>query len=175
MRAAVCALMAAVVGAGGSPPIGQGRGRPPAPEGGAPETDGGRGTDGGVALVDVDPWKELVIVDSSVVLDERASNASGGAWSFRQLMERLGQRDLAESWLRTYRQGSLNGFPLEDRAGVAELIAPWAGAAWAPPPPPRRLSCPPPASPGGIPRPARRAGPASSTGSGIRSPARRGR
>ncbi len=40
-------------------------------------------------------------------------------------MERLGPRDLTESWPRTYRRGSLNGFPLEDRAGVAELIASW--------------------------------------------------
>jgi len=125
MRAAACALVAAGVCACGSPPGGQGLVQPPAPDGGAPATDGGTGTDGGVALVDVDPWKELVIVDSSVVLDARASNASAGAWSFRQLMERLGPRDVAESWLRTYRQGSLNGFPLEDRAGAAELIASW--------------------------------------------------
>jgi len=125
MRAAVCALVAAVVGACGSPHSGQGLVQPPAPDAGAPATDGGTATDGGGALADVDPWKELLIVDSSVVLDARASNASGGAWSFRKLMERLGPRDLAESWLRTYRQASLNGFPLEDRAGVAELIASW--------------------------------------------------
>src|ERR1700730_2624892 len=192
MRAAVCALVAAVVCACGSPPGGQGVLQPPAgdgTDGGAPTTDGGSGTDGGFALEDVDPWKELVIVDSSVVLDARASNASGGAWSFRQLMERLGPRDLAESWLRTYRQGSLNGFSLQDRAGVAELIGSWprrdgslalaqapfrvlATAAPPPPPPPARPPPPPPPPAGGPPRPGRGASPASSTGSGIRSPVR---
>ena len=124
MRAAVCTLVAAVVGACGSPPGGQAV-LQPQPDGGEPAADGGTGTDGGVALEDVDPWKELVVVDSSVVLDARTSNVSGGAWSFRQLMERLGPRDLTEGWLRTYRQGSLNGFPLGDRAGVEELIASW--------------------------------------------------
>jgi len=66
-----------------------------------------------------------VIVDSSIVLDARASNASGGAWSFRRLMERLGGPAVTESWLRTYRQASLNGFDLPDRAGVDALIASW--------------------------------------------------
>jgi hypothetical protein len=73
----------------------------------------------------VDPWKELVIVDSSVVLDARASNANGGAWSFRTQTERLGPGVLAESWLRTFRQASLNGFVLQDRADVEDLIASW--------------------------------------------------
>jgi len=77
MRAAVCALVAAVVGACGSPHSGQGLVQPPAPDAGAPATDGGTATDGGGALADVDPWKELLIVDSSVLLDARASNASG--------------------------------------------------------------------------------------------------
>jgi hypothetical protein len=40
-------------------------------------------------------------------------------------MERLGPRDLAESWLRTYRQTSLNGYAVEDRKGVEDLIASW--------------------------------------------------
>ena len=80
--------------------------------------------DGGIAE-NVDPWKELVIVDSSVVLDGRASNRDDGPWSFRQLMERFGSRDLVESWLRTYRQTSLNGFFVDDRIDVEELIASW--------------------------------------------------
>lgn len=33
----------------------------------------------------VDPFRELEIVDDDVVSDERAKNASGGAWSFRHL------------------------------------------------------------------------------------------
>ena len=36
----------------------------------------------------VDVYKELVIVDSSVVLDARGSNATDGTWSFRRTMER---------------------------------------------------------------------------------------
>src|SRR3981189_3333266 len=97
MRAAVCTLVAAVVGACGSPSGGQAGLQPHTPDGGEPATEGGTGPDGGVALEDVDPWKELVVVDSSVVLDARTSNVSGGAWSFRQLMERPGPRDPARA------------------------------------------------------------------------------
>jgi hypothetical protein len=99
------------------------------PDGGSSPPDGGYGTpggpDGGGTAENVDPWKELVIVDSSVVLDGRASNGSNGPWSFRQLMERFGSRDLVESWLRTYRQTSLNGFSVSDRVDVEELLASW--------------------------------------------------
>jgi len=135
MRAVVCAVVAAVVSACGSGVGGGGTGGPPmdppvAGDGGAGSYDGGYGDpsipDGGGPFAEsVDPWKELVIVDSSVVLDARASNANGGAWSFRRLMERLGPPELAESWLRTFRQTSLNGFAVEDRDRVEDLIAAW--------------------------------------------------
>jgi len=134
MRAAVCSILGAVICACGSAASGGGgSGNLPPPDpadGGSPQGDGGYGEspspDGGSGPVsDVDPWKELVIVDSSVVLDARSSNANDGPWSFRQLMERLGPGVQAESWLRTFRQASLNGFALEDRADVEELIASW--------------------------------------------------
>ena len=99
-------------------------------DGGTPAADAGPGPDGGgPAAVNVDPWKELVIVDASVVLDGRAASAGDGAWSFRQMMERLGGAGITEAWLRTYRQASLNGFALPDRAGVEDLIASWPRAA----------------------------------------------
>ncbi|TMB21291.1 MAG: hypothetical protein E6J65_15900, partial [Deltaproteobacteria bacterium] len=59
----------------------------------APSQDGGTapdaGADGGVHLPAIDPYRELVIVDSSVILDARASNAADGAWSFRRTAEQL--------------------------------------------------------------------------------------
>jgi hypothetical protein len=124
MRAAVCSILGAVICACGSSAGGGGAyGGPPTPDGGygeSPSPDGGSGP-----VAQIDPWKELVIVDSSVVLDARSSNPNDGPWSFRQLMERLGPGVQAESWLRTFRQASLNGFLLEDRADVEELIASW--------------------------------------------------
>jgi hypothetical protein len=35
----------------------------------------------------IDPARELYVIDSSVIADARASNATGGPWSFRYLME----------------------------------------------------------------------------------------
>jgi hypothetical protein len=37
----------------------------------------------------IDPARELFIEDASVLTDARASNASGGAWSFRYLIEQM--------------------------------------------------------------------------------------
>jgi hypothetical protein len=139
MRTAACAVLAIFAGACGStpaevrrigpPPIDVPDGGPVPPDGGSEPCDGGYCSpgepDGGGISENVDPWKELVIVDSSVVLDGRASSANNGPWSFRQLMERFGSPDLVESWLRTYRQTSLNGFSLDDRVDVEELIASW--------------------------------------------------
>lgn len=127
---ALCWVGMAICACGTQPGGGQRQVQPPPPidaDAGTPPADGGGGEDTGAgpSAEAVDPWKELVIVDSSVVLDARASSAGGGAWSFRRLMERLGPRDLAESWLRTWRQTSVNGFALEDRAGVEDLIASW--------------------------------------------------
>jgi len=120
MRSATWGVCAAVICACGSQPGGgQGSVQQPPPTGPA---DAGTPPAGDKS---VDFWKELVIVDSSVVLDARALSANGGAWSFRRQMEQLGSRHLAEGWLRTYRQTSLNGFAVEDRPGVEQLLASW--------------------------------------------------
>jgi len=135
MRAAVCMVLAVAVGACGSAPatdrtsvqpptIDPADAGPTGADGGG-DYGGGSGSDGGGIAENVDPWKELVIVDSSVVLDARTSSAENGAWSFRQLMERLGPRDLTETWLRTFRQTALNGFAVEDRDKVEALISSW--------------------------------------------------
>lgn len=83
--------------------------------------------------VAIDPYRELVIVDPSVVNDARASNANAGTWSFRRTVQRLAGSDeagsrMVEAWLRSYRQKTLNGFPLEDRAGVESLLGSGDGA-----------------------------------------------
>ena len=79
------------------------------------QTSGGRSSttapppDGGtVQPPTIDTYKELVIVDSSVVLDSRGSNRTNGAWSFRNTMERLTPAGmtapaLVESWLKSFR------------------------------------------------------------------------
>jgi hypothetical protein len=78
--------------------------------------------------IDIDPYRELFIVHPSVVLDSRASSASDGPWSFRQLVAQLAgpgtdPAAFVESWLRSMRTTSLNGFPLEDRLGVETFLA----------------------------------------------------
>jgi len=77
--------------------------------------------------IPLDPYRALVVVDASVVLDARASNAADGPWSFRWLMEQLAGGEaqaprFVEAWLRTLRGTSLNGFALEDRRGVEALL-----------------------------------------------------
>lgn len=81
----------------------------------------------------VDPYRALMVVDASVVMDARASNESDGPWSFRWLMEQLaGSEERApqfvEAWLRSLRTPSLNGFPLDDRKGVEVLLGTGPGA-----------------------------------------------
>lgn len=81
----------------------------------------------------VDPYRALVVVDASVVLDARASNAANGPWSFRWLMEQLAGDEarapqFVEAWLRSLRTSSLNGFALEDRRGVEVLLGTGLGA-----------------------------------------------
>jgi probable HAF family extracellular repeat protein len=77
--------------------------------------------------IEIDPFRELFIVDPSVVLDVRASSAANGPWSFRWLIEQMvppgtDPSAFVEAWLRSLRTTSLNGFALEDRAGVEEFL-----------------------------------------------------
>jgi probable HAF family extracellular repeat protein len=100
------------------------------PEDGGPDA-GLPMADGGVAqLPPIDAWRELVIVDSSVVLDARASSAEDGAWSFRRTAEQLSPDParLIEDWLQTFHTGSVGGRGVDDRPGVDRLLAAWPRA-----------------------------------------------
>ncbi|TMA18825.1 MAG: hypothetical protein E6J88_19010, partial [Deltaproteobacteria bacterium] len=97
-----------------------------------PPDDGGTSPDAGpVPLPAIDPYRELVIVDSSVVLDARASN---GAWSFRRMVERLTPSGMTaprmvENWLKSFRASDVAGRPVDDRPGADALLASWPRAA----------------------------------------------
>jgi len=113
---------------------GSGSTAPPQADGGAGGSapDGGTGgsvADGGTAqLPSIDPFKELLVVDSTVVLDGRASNAAGGAWSFRHTVEQLAGNAapaFVERWLRTFRGNVVAGRAVDDRPGVEALLASW--------------------------------------------------
>jgi hypothetical protein len=65
--------------------------------------------------------KELVITHPTVINDARASNATGGPWSFRFLMEQMAPlgtdpADFAAAWLSQFdTPTSVNGFPVDAR------------------------------------------------------------
>ncbi|MCA1828464.1 MAG: hypothetical protein LC689_16190 [Myxococcales bacterium] len=111
---------------------------PPAQDGGA-AADAGVALDGGtdagvVQLPAIDPYRELVIVDSSVVLDARASNGADGAWSFRRTIEQLTPAGMtpsrvAENWLRSFRVSDVAGRSVDDRPGADGLLSAWPRAA----------------------------------------------
>jgi probable HAF family extracellular repeat protein len=115
-----CALIVGLLAASCSPSVGPSTPVPEAPPSEVPE-------------VQLDPYRALVVVDASVVLDARASNAGGGPWSFRWLMEQLAGGEgpaprFVEAWLRSLRTPSVNGFALEDRRGVEALLGTGPGA-----------------------------------------------
>jgi|GEM_PF-1963368 len=93
---------------------------------------GAAGSRGPETLIDIDPYRELAIVHPSVILDLRAANSSDGPWSFRWLVEQMAGEtdpsDFIEAWLRSLRTPSLNGFPLQDRAGIELLLGSGPGA-----------------------------------------------
>lgn len=74
--------------------------------------------------------KSLLITDPSVLADPRASNASGGPWSFRFMLEQMAPpeadaADFARAWLDEFSVPQLmNGFPLE-RRDLSSLLALW--------------------------------------------------
>jgi len=102
----------------------------PAPGGDdAPGSDDPSGTDPAAAVA-VQPFKELVIVDSSVVTNTRADGTNDGHWSFRWLMEQMAPSgvdagDFVSHWLSGLHVKSVNGFAIDDRAGTDALIASW--------------------------------------------------
>jgi hypothetical protein len=90
----------------------------------------------------VDRWKELLIIDPSVMLDSRARNdVENAPWSFRRRVEDLaGSRatagDLAWTWLNTWRWGHAvaaePGLPNAARVAItprptveSTLLCPW--------------------------------------------------
>jgi hypothetical protein len=88
----------------------------------------------------VDRWKELLIVEPSVVQDARARNEAGAPWSFRRRLEDLAGApaagDLAWTWLNSWRWGytvaAQPGLPTAARVAVSprpgvdsELLCPW--------------------------------------------------
>ncbi|GAC1351038.1 MAG: hypothetical protein NVS3B20_00360 [Polyangiales bacterium] len=89
------------------------------------------------SVMKVERFKELIIVDDSVIRDARTLNAKDGAWSFRSAMERAapaGQDagDFTLSWLQGWvASNQLNSYPLdrvgEERADAMQqrIICPW--------------------------------------------------
>jgi hypothetical protein len=73
----------------------------------------------------IDRFKELLIVDDTVMGDLRATNAEDGPWSFRRQMERLAGANVSDftlAWLATWRT-------VEPRPAIdAALVCPWLRA-----------------------------------------------
>ncbi|AUX48878.1 uncharacterized protein SOCE26_104210 [Sorangium cellulosum] len=77
----------------------------------------------------VDPYKEIAIVDPSVTEDARASNATGGPWSFRYLIEQMtpsgvDPADFVAEWLEGFQPLTINGYPTTPR-GLPPLLDLW--------------------------------------------------
>ena len=68
---------------------------------------------------EVDRFKELIVVEPSVLGDARSQNATGGAWSFRHAIEAMvpdgtSPSDFVMKWLTEWvTLTELNGFPLD--------------------------------------------------------------
>ena len=84
------------------------------------------------ADIAVERFKELIIVDESVVNDPRGSNAAAGPWSFRYAIESLTPAgtepyELVERWLESYLVNQkVNLFTVDRRARVNErFLCPW--------------------------------------------------
>ncbi|HEU4405578.1 MAG TPA: hypothetical protein VFS43_09835 [Polyangiaceae bacterium] len=80
----------------------------------------------------VDRFKELVIVEPSVIGDARARNDANGPWSFRHLIEKMvppgiSPSDFVQAWVGTYdSQTRFNRFTVPSRPRADEvLLCPW--------------------------------------------------
>ncbi len=88
------------------------------------------GTPARVQPWEIDASRELVLTHLSVVEDP-ASTAPGGAWSFDRLMRDMeGEKDASQfvmRWLATWRTSQLiNGYPVPARPPIdTEVIGPW--------------------------------------------------
>lgn len=87
----------------------------------------------------IDRWKELMVVDESVVTDARALNnradGSAGPWSFRHLIEQMvagtgeDPNDFVERFFLRFHDTSVNEFPECNRAGVDQFLTVWKNGA----------------------------------------------
>ncbi len=85
--------------------------------------------------VKVDSFKELIVVEPSVIDDARARNENAGAWSFRHAIESMTPPGVDASafvleWLRTWEdQTTFNGALLDHESRKTEMmntvICPW--------------------------------------------------
>lgn len=84
----------------------------------------------------IDRFKELIVVEPSVVEDARARNDVAGPWSFRYAVEQMvpsatSPSAFIDAWLNEWSVDSVNGFrvdrPGEDRAARVQvsLACPW--------------------------------------------------
>lgn len=85
--------------------------------------------------VHVDRFKELVIVDESVIGDARAKNANAGTWSFRHAVEQMvpagmSSSDFVGRWLEQWSRATrVNASTVAPRPQVrSKLICPWLRA-----------------------------------------------
>ncbi len=76
----------------------------------------------------VDPLKEIMVVNPSVVNDARASNAADGHWSFRFLMEQMAPVGVdpavfTENFFQSFKSTTpVNGFSVDDRSGIDSAL-----------------------------------------------------
>jgi hypothetical protein len=85
--------------------------------------------------INVDRFKELIVVEPSVVEDARARNDVDGPWSFRHLVEEMAPPDVSASdfvlaWLQTLAQPTtVNLFDVTGRGRTNEMLTcPWLRA-----------------------------------------------
>jgi hypothetical protein len=85
-----------------------------------------------VCDVVVDRFKELIVVEPSVVEDARARNETAGPWSFRHIVEEMTPpgtttSDFVSNWLSLFtQQATINMFSVPARPRLNEiLLCPW--------------------------------------------------
>lgn len=82
------------------------------------------------AEVKIDRFKELLVVEPSVVSDARSANATNGPWSFRHMMESLAggeASDFVIKWATQFGTSeTVNGFAVRPRPETTHrFICPW--------------------------------------------------
>lgn len=93
------------------------------------------GNSASACSVETDPFKELMVVDPSVIDDARGRNATAGKWSFRHAVEAMSPQSVAPGrfvmdWLRVWiDQTDFRGNPIDREARGPEMnrlvLCPW--------------------------------------------------